>query len=946
MKRLSLNGTAGALLSVFALTALAGAARAAVGPVSVASLEKVAETRVDRTTYDYTYRVHLRNEGSDDAPNVSVRLTGAPAGTTIIDGKVAAGTIAAGATVAPSDQIVLRINRTVAFQPGALVWDIQAIPSVQLDSARPAEVVVVSLAELGFPNGADSVTVTGAVSDVLLKDGTLRFSTPGDTGVEQHAQFQLVHGSGTTTLDLLISTGLPTSVVTYVEPLDDGSFPAAPPLLSIGGFGPNNLIKPGALTFKVEGSEGLDLRDDSNGLISGPNNTAISLKQYWTPNPDASFGIDSANLGTLINNLPNGLLNVSLNFVSKDGEYAVNYEFNATKAAARMAGKLVGAGGTALPQLAGRKVLLRGYNFHYAAVATVGANGQFVFDNVIPDTYQLTLNDLDNPNVVSISTLVFNNSSTVDVTLVYPFAAQNKVGKAAMAATRASFTAGSVRQNGDAPAARAVPRGGAHAAMKSGVAVTAAGETTTFTAAAAAQNQTITTPIAFTVPKGTNNVGVKITVFSEEYPDWTTKQSEYNDTWSYSVVGLPGSALSAAGSVNLSHYTQGTVTKTSCVDVSSQAKNNAFEVSGAVSATNIGDSALPTTTTVELTLGCAGLKVTAAKFLSPNNVAHPVLDPIKVPGNLAGPYISVAEGASVGTHTVPMEVEYSPADADITEVNIGISADGDPVFAAENLLGQTATKTPGKIKFPGLVLPAFAGQSAGKVVLTVRLKGKVEGVDVTTDPAEGGQVAFKGGTAFTPLYLANNTSGLGGARRYGTRDAGGDSWATRAVIDWLGTKSYRFDDISGQHITQTASGRSILGHSGHSDGQQIDMRYADGQGGYSDTLGGLGNGAGIKALFDAAAAEVAANLPQQPKLAALVAWITANRTLLDAESADAGSRVIYIGPKFIKLALVDGKFSVSPSVAIPGVSAWVLPANVKIDSAHLSHWHLSRDAHP
>lgn len=940
-----LRGAAGALLSLFALTTLPGPARAGVGPLRVVSLEKIGETRVDRTTYDYTYRVHLRNEGSDAAANVNARLTGAPAGTAIVDGKVVAGTIAAGATVAPADQIVLRINRTIAFQPEALVWDIQSIASVQLDPVKPAEVVVLSLAELGFPNGADSVTVTGAVSDVLLKDGTLRFSTPGDTGVDQHAQFQLVHGGGAATLDLVIKTGLPTSVVTYIEPLDDGSFPQAPPLLSIGGLGPNNLIKPGALTFKVDGTEGLDLRDDSNGLITGPNQTAISLKQYWTRNPDGAFVIDSANLGTLLNNLPNGLLNVGLNFVSKDGEFAVNYDFNATKAAARMTGKLVASGGAALPQLAGRKVLLRGYNSHYAAVATVDAAGQFVFDNVIPDTYQLTLSDLDHPNVVSISALVFDNSSTVNVTLVYPFAVQNKGSKlAATAAGGAPYSAGSVRQNGDAPAARPAMRGGAPAAAKSAAAVTAAGAT--FTAAAAAQNQTITTPIAFTVPKDTKNVGVKVTVFSEEYPEWTTKQSQYNDTWSYSVVGLPGSALSAAGSVNLSHYTQGTVTKTSCVDVTSLAKNNPFDVTGAVSATNIGDSALPTVTTVELTVGCVGLKVTSAKFLSPNKDAHPVLDPIKVPGNLAGPYISVAEGAGVGTHTVPLEVEYSPADADITEVNIGISADGDPLFATENLLGQTATKTPGKIKFPGLVLPAFAGQTSGKVVLTVRLTGKVEDVEVTTDPAEGGQVAFKGGTAFTPLYLANDTAGLGGARRYGTRDAGGDSWATRAVIDWLGTKPYRFDDISGQHITQTAAGRSILDHSGHSDGQQIDMRYADGQGGYSDTLGGQGNGAGIKALFDAAAAEVAANLPQKPKLAALVAWITANRALLDAESADAGTRVIYIGPKFVKLALVDGMFSVSPAVAIPGVSAWTMPANVKIDSAHLSHWHLSKDAHP
>src|SRR6218665_1279564 len=87
----------------------------------------------------------------------------------------------------------------------------------------------------------------------------------------------------------------------------------------------------------------------------------------------------------------------------------------------------------------------------------------------------------------------------------------------------------------------------------------------------------------------------------------------------------------------------------------------------------------------------------------------------------------------------------------------------------------------------------------------------------------------------------------------------GDAMAppVAAVDPWAPNKPYRFDDISGKHVTQTANGRSILGHEGHSDGQQIDMRYADGRGGFGDALGGQGNGAQIKKLIDDAAAEVA-----------------------------------------------------------------------------------------
>ncbi|WP_236610648.1 hypothetical protein, partial [Verminephrobacter aporrectodeae] len=115
---------------------------------------------------------------------------------------------------------------------------------------------------------------------------------------------------------------------------------------------------------------------------------------------------------------------------------------------------------------------------------------------------------------------------------------------------------------------------------------------------------------------------------------------------------------------------------------------------------------------------------------------------------------------------------------------------------------------------------------------------------------------------FTPLYLAGDVAKLSG-RRFGPRDDGGDSWATRGTIKWLlendlqySGHRYRFNDISSQHVAQTRDGRSIMDHAGHSDGRQIDMRYADGQGGYSDALGGQGKGEHIKQLINAAAAEV------------------------------------------------------------------------------------------
>ncbi|PLY40121.1 hypothetical protein CSZ94_22775 [Janthinobacterium sp. ROICE36] len=835
----------------------------AAGDFEVTQLEKVAEQRVSRTLWDYTYRVHIRNNSRAAASNVQAVLTGAPDGSTIIDGEVLAGSIDAGATVTPDDTIIVRID--IAFQSAALAWTFSANASLALDPVLPAQVVTLSLAELGLTDGADSVKVSGAVTDVLLQDGSLRFSTPGDTGVYQHAQFSLSKGNSVTILNLLIQSELPTAVETYVEPDDDGNLPATAPVLAITGLGPNNRLQPGPLAFRLVGSPSLALQDDSDALLSIPDGVAVSLKSYWVFDAaSATFSVSATAMQQLLATLPNGSYDLNLNFVSQDGAFTASYALIVIKSSASLQGQLRTPTGANATGLAGQKMLLAGYNNHQRQVAVIDATGAFQFDGVLPDTYQLTLNDLVHPNMVSVSAVVFDNSSSVSVGIVYPYAP----GLARRTASAQSYVAGKVTQDGAGPSARAVsasPRG--------------AGDVTpqddegskTFAATAAAQHQTITSPIAFTVPKGTKNVGVKITVSTAEYPVYTTAQSQYNDTWSYAVTGLPGVNLAAAGAVNQTHYTQGTIVRTECVDVSKQTREGALSLGGNVSATNIGDSALATVTTVELSLVCKGLKVTQAKFLSPNKAGHPVLQPIKLTGNLPGPYVSVSQGAATATHTLPLELHYTPAAATITEVNIGISADGgNPAFSTENLLSQTNTKTAGTVTFPSLVLPAFAGAKLDKkAVVMLRLKGRVENADASSDPAEGGQVAFKGSTAYIPLYLANNEAALA-ARRYGTRDAGGDSWATRLAIAWLEGKAYRFDDIGGQHVKQTAAGDAILGHRGHSDGQQIDLRYADGAGGYSDALGGQNNGAAIHQLILDAKAEVLANPAQKPTLAALL----------------------------------------------------------------------------
>ncbi|WP_265298502.1 hypothetical protein [Verminephrobacter eiseniae] len=849
-----------------------------------------------------------------------------------------------------------------------------SVKRFQLEEVKPAEVVILSLQDLDLPADADSVTPSGAISNALLMDGTLRFSTPGDTGEDQEATLEIKSGAATTISHVLIRSQRLTAAQAYDDgPEEDGLPVPESPRLTVDGLGPNNTITDAPLTFRLQGVGALDLKDDSKGLIIGANNVRVRLKDFWSFNPvDSSFSISGPAMQRLLSALPNGALTIGLNFVSKDGEFAASYDMLAIRRGAKVSGRLQSLNGDSVTMFAGRKILLKGYNEQMRAEAVVDANGTFTFENVIPDTYFLTWNDLRNPYIVSGSMAIFKNTTQASVTLVVPpNMLEANTSSAKLAAQRAgagtplSYVSGYVTQDGTPPPPRDIGTTEITPSARSATRA-ADGASATFSATSNGLGQDVITNINFTVPVGTKSVGVKMTVFTDEYPQYTRQQSIYNDTWAYSVVGLPATGLSANGSVNHSHYTQGRTSKTVCVDVTEQTRNAALTVSGFVHAINIGDYLLPTTTTVELTLACKGLSVSSARFLSPNANAHPILNPIRTGANLPGPYLSIQQSdalpfgpyrliqrsGSGASHTIPLEITYKPADAKITEVHIGISPDGgDPAFAADNLLGQAhTTDTPGKIKFPRLSLPTFAGSMVnGMLAVTVRITGTVGDTPaISSDPAEGGKVEFDGATAFTPLYLAADVASLSG-RRYGSRDAGGDSWATQRTINWLSNKPYRFDDISGKHVTQTANGRSILGHEGHSDGQQIDMRYADGRGGFGDALGGQGNGAQIKKLIDDAAAEVAGNAVQKPKLSALQAWIAANRALLDREAAHASTRVIYIGDAFIKLALVDAKFPPGASAAstpIPGVTAWTPPENVHPVPRHLSHWHISISAHP
>jgi hypothetical protein len=104
--------------------------------VSVEALVLKAERRISRTVFEYDYQITLSNQGPA-LSNVVVQLTAAGAGTTIVDGTVNAGSLAANSVTTPADGITIRHDRMLPFNQAAFVWQIggtsaSAVPGILL----------------------------------------------------------------------------------------------------------------------------------------------------------------------------------------------------------------------------------------------------------------------------------------------------------------------------------------------------------------------------------------------------------------------------------------------------------------------------------------------------------------------------------------------------------------------------------------------------------------------------------------------------------------------------------------------------------------------------------------------------------------------------------------------------------------------------------------------
>lgn len=101
--------------------ALAAVAASEADQATVVAVSQVSEKRISRTVFEYVFNVTVLNSASPQT-DVQATVASVGTGTTVIDGLVVVGSMAANAQVTSADTITLRHDRTYPFDLAKLTW--------------------------------------------------------------------------------------------------------------------------------------------------------------------------------------------------------------------------------------------------------------------------------------------------------------------------------------------------------------------------------------------------------------------------------------------------------------------------------------------------------------------------------------------------------------------------------------------------------------------------------------------------------------------------------------------------------------------------------------------------------------------------------------------------------------------------------------------------------
>jgi hypothetical protein len=828
-----------------------------------------------------------------------------------------------------------------------------------------AKVATLRLKDLELPQGVTTEQVQvidGKAQDLIVRNGQIRFITPSDTGTDSAVRLRVTPTAGPSIIvPITVSSARPVKAIPEIDADEKGVAMAEAdhPILIMTGLGPDNSILGTDIRLSVGGKGAPPLSIQSAANIYVPSTRQFFyMAQYWKlEEATNTLVVPAAKVAQMLTDIPSGEFELDIGLSSEDASFGAAWSMRGHKPTATITLQFVGFDRQPSTLAKGKTVGIVGKDTGARFTAVVDANGRITTPLLGAGMYQITVLDVNAPGFWTMAVPVYPKSTQVQATFVYQPPQAPLPGASAPASANKPQairgSAGAITQDGPSPISRISPDVQSTPSMQALAATpftcmsSGSNGATLYTVVSAQDSLPNFCYVTHTVPKGAEKIGVKLSIKTQEFPSFTGTKSLFNDAWSYAVMGLPDVG-EANARVNDSHDTKAEVVVNKCVDVKELAAQEAFDFTANLIATNIGDARFPTTVQMTVKPTCDNeLTVTQANFELVNTQGYRVIRQLSLKDSPN--YLSLPIQSESSAWGMPLKVNYEPADMPINRVRMGVVVNGAAVMSDTDLSTQISSRSPGELVFRNVLIPRLPiTPTTGPLNVVIELRGKKDEVELTSVAIDG-RVLAQDNAQFTPLFNAGEL--FPAARRYGQelQDAGGDAWATFSTIGWLQARPFRFNDISALHIAQTATGRSVLDHAGHNNGAQIDLRYADGAGGYSEQLGGSADGSFIKKMLEDARKEVeAGSTGAKPNLLKANQWITANRQMLMSVAAEA--KKLHAGPEWMDLALRKGEFTNGvkiPTVTPEGVvgaalGPWAnMPSKLTFIPPHSHHWHIT-----